>query len=239
MKRADLPLILLLFLAAGCQHEARPAVGLASLRVRVEAVPKEGVPMRSPQVQVYDAAARNQSGGFEPVDYGALNDIVVWAQPVLPSEIQRIYPPKTVRINGSASADGAIVTASVGQELVLSNDSSRAMNFYGVSDGNDFDLGTVAPGRQASYVVKSPGLIEVLTDRVEQPVARVYAVASPYVAETHSGAQVTFNLPPGDYRIVSWHPRLPGTSRSVHVSAGQTQSALITVGVNSLPKVSH
>lgn len=240
MKRVGLPLILLSILAAGCQSEAPPAAGLASLHLRVMAVPKQGVPAQSDQVQVYDAAARNQRGAYERLDYSSLDDIVVWAAPIHPSGVLQVPPPKTVNIGGSPGADHPIVPASVGQELILSNDASQAMNLYSVSDGNNFDLGTLAPGKQASYVIKSPGLIEILTDRFEQPVARVYAAPSPFVVETHSGAEVTLNnLPPGEYRVVSWHPRLPGTSEEVHLSAGQTQTETITVGVNSLPKISH
>lgn len=240
MKRLGLPLVLLLFLAAGCQSEAPSAAGLASLRVRVVAVPKDGVPTPSGQVQVYDAAARNQHGAYERVDYRSLDNIVVWVEPVLRSDFRQTHLAKTLNINASAGVDRPIVAAPVGQELILSNDAPRAMNFYSVSDGNNFDLGTLAPAKQGGYVIKSPGLIEILTDSLEQPVARVYAVSSPFVVETHSGAEVTFNnLPPGDYRIFSWHPRLPGTSDAVHLSANQTQTATITVGVNSLPKVSY
>lgn len=238
MNRWGLLLALWAGAAGGCQSATGPASGLADLRVRVTAEPKEGVATSSAQVQVYDAAAHNQQGAFERLDYASLGNIVVWAEPVLRSTTHQPIPPLELAVSGSGEGDDSIVAACVGQELVLSNRAAHAMDLYSVSDGNDFDLGSVAPGHQGSYVVKSPGLIEILTDASEQPLARVYAVPARHVAVTHSGAEVTFSdLLPGDYRIRSWHPRLPGSVVTVHLSADQTQSAKITVGVNSLPKI--
>lgn len=238
MKRWGLSLFLLVGVLAGCQSAARPSTGLANLRVRVTAEPKEGVPTSSGQLQVYDAAARNQPGAFEHIDYGSLDDIVVWAEPVAPSDTTVVLPPRVVNVTGPMESDSPIVAASVRQELVLFNRSSRSMNIYSVSDANDFDLGSIAPGQRGSYVIKSTGLIDILSDRAARPLAVVYAVPTPFVAETRSGAEVSFDhLPPGDYRVCSWHPRLPGSVVSVHLSADQTKSSTITVGVNSLPKV--
>lgn len=238
MKIWGLSLALLLPLAAGCQTAARPSSGLADLRVRVMAEPKQGVPNPTGRVQVYDAAAHNSSGAFEKVDYSSLDNIVVWVEPVMAPPMAQIVALRSLSVSVPAVGDDSIVAACVGQKLVVTNRSGRAMDIYSVSDGNDFDLGSIAAGGQGAYVIKSGGLIEILTDSSDQPLARVYAAPSCYVAETHSGAEVTFaNLPPGDYRISSWHPRLPGSTVAVHLSADQTQSASITVGVNSLPKI--
>ena len=45
------------------------------------------------------------------------------------------------------------------------------------------------------------------------------------------------DLPPGLYRVTSWHPRLPGTSTDVTLTADKTAKMTVSVGVNSLPKV--
>jgi hypothetical protein len=58
------------------------------------------------------------------------------------------------------------------------------------------------------------------------------------VSVARSGTSVDFNdLPPGECRVMSWHPRLPGSETNINLSANQLSSASIKVGVNALPKV--
>ncbi|HEY2588669.1 MAG TPA: carboxypeptidase-like regulatory domain-containing protein [Tepidisphaeraceae bacterium] len=231
-------------LLTGCQ--AGPHPGLAALKVTARAEPKQGVPMQSSEVGVYDRPASSHYGGgggaFEKVDYASLANIVVWIQPAgaTPTTMPAGAPPgPPVRIDvgDKPSGDDKVIGAGVGQQLIFVNRTARAMTIYSVSDGNDFDLGRVPPGGERNYVVHSPGLIEVLTDSSDQPLARVYAAPNSHVAVTHSGGEVTFNdLPPGQYRVLSWHPRLPGSEATVDLRPNQVQSMTITVGVNALPK---
>ena len=55
-------------------------------------------------------------------------------------------------------ANNSIKATSVGQTIVVTNRGAKAMSVYSVSDGNDFDLGSLAPGGQGTYVVRSAGL---------------------------------------------------------------------------------
>lgn len=137
------------------------------------------------------------------------------------------------------AARGVAAAVSVGQRIVLHNTSGDPADFYSVSDGNDFDLGRIAPGASASYTVKSAGLIDVLTDSVGEPVARVYAAPSPWVRLTTSGKTIQFEgLIPGRYIVGTWHPRLPGRRFPVVLTADQVTIATAKVGVNDLPKIS-
>jgi hypothetical protein len=118
------------------------------------------------------------------------------------------------------------------------NTGAGAGNLYSVSDGNDFNLGSVAPGTTATFTARSEGLIEILNASLKDPVALVYVAPSPWVSLAKSGGTVEFNnLPPGQYRIASWHPRLPGSETTVTLAANQSSTATIKVGVNTLPKV--
>jgi hypothetical protein len=58
------------------------------------------------------------------------------------------------------------------------------------------------------------------------------------VSLARSGSSVDFtNLPPGQYKLASWHPRLPGYETILTLSPDQIAAATIKVGVNALPKV--
>ena len=236
MRRSAVAIAGVVLLMAGCQSVPQPAAGLAAVQVRVVAEPKAGAAPAAQGVKVYDAPSKKTYGAFERVDYANLDRIVVWVERKAPDVTSQGRPSLTVPLDpGKSAAD--LRAASVTQTISFRNEGPRAMNLYSVSDGNDFDLGPVAPGGFARYTVRSPGLIEVLTDSLEQPVATIYAAPSRWVAVARAGETIDFqNLPPGEYRIVSWHPRLPGSQTTATLRANEVGTASIKVGVNSLPK---
>ncbi|MBC8107022.1 MAG: hypothetical protein H7Z14_10570, partial [Anaerolineae bacterium] len=125
--------------------------------------------------------------------------------------------------------------ASVGQQINFRNTSARPIVLYSVADGNEFELSSIAPGATASYVPKTEGLVEILADPAKPPIAQMYVAPSPWVARAQSGRSVIVNdVPPGDYRIVAWHPRLPSSTSTTTVRAGTVTNSTITIGVNAL-----
>ena len=111
----------------------------------------------------------------------------------------------------------------------------RPIVLYSVSDGNEFELPPIAPAASASYIPKSEGQIEILADPAKPPIAQMYVAPSPWVAHARSGQTVKFNgLPPGEYEIVAWHPRLPGSTSKTTLQAGHVTNATVTIGVNAL-----
>jgi len=232
----------LAIVAAGCQSSSSspPASGMSSLRVRVVAEPKAGYSAPADRVQVYDAPTKrtNATGDFETVDYSGLKEIVVWLEPMSGSAAKSPSTAAAIEVDARKPAAGLTTAVAVGQQLMVHNNGAAAGNLYSVSDGNDFNLGSIAPGATATFTARSEGLIEILNARLKDPVALVYAAPSPWVSLAKSGGTVEFNnVPPGQYRIVSWHPRLPGSQTMVTLAANQAGSATIKVGVNTLPKV--
>ena len=239
-------------LLAGCAAQTRSLPGMALLHMHVVAEPKEGrnIPVAAP-VSTYDKPSspkQREQGPYELVDYANLDHIVVWVERA--SDMPDPTAHATMEAMGTAPAPEIIDVdsakknppmskpVSVGQKVILRNRSSRPASIYSVCDGNDFNLGQLAPGQQGEYIVKSAGLIEVLSDDSSEPVASFYAAPTQWVAMTHSHGNVDFsNLRPGKYNIVTWHPRLPGTSQPIELAPDQNASVTVTVGVNSLPKV--
>jgi hypothetical protein len=230
---AHIWICLLVALAMGCH--ARPDAGMAAAEVRVIAKPKAGLTEGFARVPVYDAAPVRPAaaGAFEHVDYSQLTDIIVWLQPattgaaITPSSLSLDIDP------GNPSA--TVHPASVGGKVLFHNRSSHAVAIYSVSDGNEFELPAIAPGATGEYTIRSEGMIELLSDPARPPIAQLYAAPSPWVARVRSGRSIMFNhVPPGQYQAICWHPRLPGSSAELTLSAGELARSTLTVGVNSL-----
>ncbi|MCP4250447.1 MAG: hypothetical protein GY778_25675 [bacterium] len=242
--------VVMLAACVGCEAPVRIQPGLSAIRLSIQAEPKTGYrrPVSSTTGDdVYEdeapGASVPTSGAYALVDYDRLENIVVWMEPQgagAPdaSEVQ----PATVSIDLSKpdAADRPWLTrvTGVGGRLVFDNRSSRPQIVYSLSEGNEFDLGEIAPGANFEHVVQQPGLIEVLSEARDDPIARIYVAPTPWVQRARSGRRVTFtDLPPGPYRAYCWHPRLPGSTTTVTLVADEVTQARLTVAVNSLPTV--
>lgn len=224
----------------GCESSPR-STSTSAVNVHVVAKPKAGTPERFTHVAVYDAApapAAAATGTYERVDYNNLSDIIVWLEPVVPTS-PVTPPPHTMNVDPQKPS-GYVHAASVGQTIEFRNTSSQPIVLYSVSEGNEFELPPIAPGAMASYVPKTEGLIEILADPAKPPIAQMYVAPSPWVSRARSGRTVTFdNVPPGDYRIVAWHPRLPGSTSTTTVQPGTVTNSTVTIGVNALSESSR
>ena len=200
---------------------------------------------RFARVPVYDVAPRPAApptGQFELVDYSALDDIIVWlesagagdAATAAAGTAGSALPPLVVDIDARVHPDD-VRAAAVGQELVFRNRGAEPVALYSVSDDNDFELPEIPPGGEARYTVPAEGMIEVLAGSADPPVATVYAAPSSWVARTRSGGRVVFDdVAPGSYNVVSWHPRLPGSTAPVSLEPGAVARVALKVGVNVL-----
>ena len=179
--------------------------------------------------------------GHARVDYAQLDNIVVWVEPASrPATSPPPPQPLSVDVNPQKSSHGIDGVVTIGQKLILKNAGPSPQSIYSVSDGNDFELSTVPSNGAGEYVVRSPGLIEIFADASKDIAVQVFATPTSWAQIGRSGQTLDFNnIPPGSYQIVSWHPRLPGSTQPVTLTADQVTDATIKVGVNSLPKVAE
>jgi hypothetical protein len=237
MKYAPLILGLALGLTSCQQPSSSNMNGMASLFVHVRAEPKTGAGPSPQKVNVYDAPKTTDRGAFTQIDYFDLDNIVVWLERTsgtTPAPAAAV----TIDIDPAKTSSSLEDVVTVGQQLVLRNAGTSPQTIYSVSDGNDFDFEAVPANGEARYTVRSPGLIEILTGSSMDYPVKIYAAPSPWVRLAHSGQTVAFkDLEPGQYRLYSWHPRLPGSQTDVTLIADHTSDASIDVSVNSLPKV--
>jgi hypothetical protein len=229
--------ILALMFACGCNRTqtasvAPPSPGMAVVELQVGAEPKEGVKAADPNDGTYVTAV------MERVDYANLPDVVVWLD--AGGNSSSTAPHVSIDADGSQAATSITAVAGVGAEVSLKNKGTTAAEFYSVSDGNEFDLGKLEPGSGGTFVIKSSGLIEILTDSVRDPVARIYAAPTSLVKLTSAGQTVEFrDVKPGVYKVGTWHPRLPGHEISLNLPADQVTNAVVNVGVNGLKQLAN
>jgi hypothetical protein len=246
--RAIIPAVVVVIVAmalalldAGCSggsgdDSTPPAKGKANLKVTVVAKPKTGAkPFKSYQpTDAEKAEAAASKGDFELVDYEHLEGIVVWLE-----SAGTDHAHGNVKISvQSRPAKPPMFAASVGDTASFVNGSAKPLKFYSVSEGNEFDLGRLAPGATKDQPLKSPGLIELLDGDTFDVVARVYVAPGWGARIAPVGEATTFrDLDPGEYRVAAWHERMPGDEKSVTLAADRTREVNLLIGVNALPKV--
>jgi hypothetical protein len=233
--------LILALLATGCgggggDDSVAPAKGKANLKVTVVAKPKTGAkPFKSYQpTEAEKAEAAASKGDFELVDYDHLEGIVVWLE-----SGGTAHTPGNVKISVQPKPQKPpLFAASVGDTASIANGGGKPVKLYSVSEGNEFDLGHLAPGAAKDQPLKSPGLIELLDGDTFEVVARIYVAPGWGARIVPAGEATTFrDLDPGEYRVAAWHERMPGDEKSVTLVADRTREMNLLIGVNALPKV--
>ena len=222
--------VLLLTAFAGCKG---PESGL-TVDVRAEA--KKGY--EAPSVATYGGSANSDDEGhdhrYHLIDYANLRDVVVWAEPGGGQAVQGAEA-KPVEIK-LVPAAGTVYATGVGGRIVLRNIGKSSQTVLLRGPAGELAEYQVPASGQAEHAAVKAGLIEVIRDEDEDPIANVYVAPTPLVRVARGGEQVTFSpVVPGKYTVNAWHPILPGSTTTVDVPEGQTAKATLTVGVNALP----
>jgi hypothetical protein len=241
-------------LLAGCEgeapNEAAPAIrpGLTAVQIEVVARPKSGY-------QASPDSAYDSSGAPDPryatVNYSRLANVIVWLEPDGQAGAQS-EPTTAIRIplarpGGSGRTSWYVAYADTA--VILQNASRAPDRFYSVSDGNPFDTGELAGNAEATVVLHriashveqdsrdaTAQVVEVFSTQWDEPVAGIVVAPTNWAASTRSGQTVTFtNLPPGNFRVVCWHPRLPGAEQRIQLRPNEMTRTQISIGVDSLP----
>jgi hypothetical protein len=226
-----------LLTAGGCEHCPPLAPGTSGVEVRVLAERKRGL-HENLSGSSGDYQNLGPIGRFELIDYDNLPGVVVWLEP-LDNTITAPPPAQETRVSfnrrgriGPRTPEGV----AIGSRLVFENQGDSPQSVYSLSDGNEFDLGTILPGQRGECIVRAPGLIEVLSESLSEPIARLYATPSPWLRTLRSNESACISgLPPGNYRVVCWHERLPGSQQVISLSGDKRSQVTLIVSVNLLP----
>ncbi len=217
------------FFLIGCQA-AGPGV-----EVDIRAEPKKGyTPPEDDSGYGGGSDTTPHDHTFHRIDYHRLPGVAVWVESDPPTATASSGAPIDASVDlhsGSASAPEDFTLASVGGQLTITAAPGSKYVLH-TSKGDFTDVPSGAP-----ITLTEPGLVEVISDTRDEPQAFVYVAPTSWAKKARGGERVTFApLPPGNYRVTTWHPILPGMTQTVQVSADQLSKVTLTVSVNSLPK---
>jgi hypothetical protein len=239
-------IIALVAAIVGCASAPKTAPGKSALEIAVKAEPKKGYRPPSdsasyaggPGDQV--SAVTGTGGQFAMLDYNGLYGIVIWLEPVSgpapranPQSIPLASP------NQKTVDDASPRIVNVGDRLVILNRGTKTDTFYlRFDDGSVADIGGIGAGKSGAYTLQRAGGQSVISDSLDRPIDRLFVSPSPLYKIAHCNTTVTFNdIDPGEYRLKSWHYRLPGSSTNLTLLPNKPTKTTVIVGVNALPKV--
>jgi len=232
--------------AQGCASAPKIAPGKSALEIAIKAEPKKGYRPPSdsasyaggPGDQI--SAVTGTGGQFAVLDYAGLYGIVIWLEPVsgpapraTPQSIPLASP------NQKTVDDASPRVVNVGDRLVILNRATKTDTFYlRFDDGSVADIGSIGAGKSGAYALQRPGPQSLISDSLDRPIDRLFVSPSPLYKIAHCNSTVTFNdMEPGEYRLKSWHYRLPGSSTNLTLVPNKAAKTTVIVGVNALPKV--
>ncbi|HEV8292584.1 MAG TPA: hypothetical protein VGP94_11705 [Tepidisphaeraceae bacterium] len=240
-------LVAIAVISPGCASGPKIAPGKSAAEVTVKAEPKKGYhPPSDPASYAGGPAdqlaspAVTTGGQFAMLDYNGLYGIVVWLEPVSGSTPTSTPQSLTLASPNQKTVDDASPrVASVGDRLIILNRSSKTDTFYlRFDDGSVADIGSIGAGKSGAYTLKRAGAQSVISDSLDRPIDRLFVTPSPLYKIAHCNSTVTFSdVNPGEYRLRSWHYRLPGSSTNLTLAPGKVAKSTVIIGVNALPKV--
>ena len=104
-----------------------------------------------------------------------------------------------------------------GGVAVFRNSDHTRHHVYSFSPAATFEM-VLAPGEQSARVpLRREGVVAVGCNIHDQMISWLYVSDAPWLARTDGDGRVRFDaMPPGEYRVMVWHPRLEGDREAVH-----------------------
>jgi len=216
--------------------------------VNLKGEPKVGVrwPWRQEVRDEYDFKREgvDQGEAFERVDYGDLKDVVVVADPgrALPEPTPGPVPAADeLKLDRDGFSRVQLLAVAGGQasqaSFALINRRSSAVHIYGFNEADESFEATVGANARSTVVVPGTGRYDIFCDEDESLHCVLFVTDRPaWIGSSGSGAFFD-ELPPQEYTVTVYAPRLPEWSTKVTVTTGKRATLTARLTVNNLPKV--
>lgn len=212
-----------------CLVFACAALGAGKLSVTVQALSHKD--MKPPKVDEYSGLPVDPKGAAR-VDYKKLGDIVVYAEAVGVPDASKPLDAALAAKLPEPGKSPPLVLGSVGGELSIKNATDKVQTFYSMADGNSFRLEALKPGETRKAPLAAAGDFDLLIESSDDPVAHIFVAPTARARLATAGDTVEWkDVPPGEYRVTTWHPRLPGITRAVKLEDLKTAKLTVSVGV--------
>lgn len=238
--RWALAALLSVAILAGCASAPSypdPQPGSGQILVSLNGQARDGVkgPAREDEHGEYSITRTSVEKGrdFERVNYKAISDVVV----ILPeAAVPKPGPVAGVEVVvDDAGFSHSQLAMSPGAELTIRNDRDASLSIFAFSDADFFEL-TIKPGASASTRVAASGTYEIACDEDESLACTLFVTAGAHWTGTSDEGAFFDALPPGEYTVEVYAPRLPSSTHRLTVAGGKRQTIVVDLTVNDLPK---
>ncbi len=123
-----------------------------------------------------------------------------------------------------------VLAVQAGTLVEFPNSDPVSHNVFSISDPKRFNLGLYQSGTARRVKFDRPGVVELLCNVHLEMSAYIVVVKNPYFAQPKAdGTFRIANVPPGRYRVRSWHERLPAREQEVEVPVEGTAQVLFNM----------
>jgi plastocyanin len=152
-------------------------------------------------------------------------DAVVSATPLDAKNAPHTKPPPVVIDQVDKQFVAYVTAVYVGSKVRFPNNDNIRHQVYSFSEAKRFDLPLYAGTAAPPVLFDKPGVVVLGCNIHDWMIGYIYVSETPYFAKTEAAGTASVNdLPPGDYLVRVWHPRMTGTeeatARRVTLSAG-------------------
>jgi len=163
-------------------------------------------------------------------------DAVVFATP-LSGPVAKPTTPKTAIIDQVDKEFISYATpVQVGTAISFPNNDEIRHHVYSFSPAKTFELPLYPPGKGAkqSIVFDNPGVVVLGCNIHDWMKAYVYVLEIPFFAKTDANGRATIaDLPPGEYDVQVWHPRIKksseGKKQRITIAQGNSEEMEFTI----------
>ncbi len=224
----------------------RPAAQVLSLLAGLAAVPTIPLPAQVPEgsgrieglatlaqrltrqhrrVRIYaEPDARETPAAAEE---NPLQNVVIYLEEVA-GDAPAAQPP-VMRQHGERFVPHVLPIVA-GTSVAFPNDDPIYHNVFSLSQARSFDLGRYPRGESRSLTFPRPGVVQVFCHIHADMSAYILVLRNGYFAKPDSTGHFTIaGVPPGSYRMVTWHERIRPVAQPVNVEAGGTTQVSVAV----------
>jgi plastocyanin len=201
----------------------------------------EGVAILAPRltsqhrrVRIYaEPGAREKAPGAAE---HPLENVVLYLDSVPGSQMAaRPAPPPTMRQSEERFVPH-VLPILVGTTVDFPNDDPIYHNVFSLSQAKSFDLGRYARGQARSVTFSKPGIIQVFCHIHADMSAYILVLRTPFFARPDStGRFLIDGIPPGEYRLVTWHERIRPISQVVRIPPGTVTTIRVSIPLAESP----
>ena len=101
-----------------------------------------------------------------------------------------------------------VTVVPVGATVVFPNRDTVQHHVYSLSRPKKFEFPLYDPGKSAQLVFDQPGVITLGCNIHDWMLAYLVVVPTPHFAQSDATGQAALAVPPGNYTLEIWHPRL-------------------------------